>query len=56
MQYSGTPTYMAQELFLKKPYDLTIDIFALGTLFYEMYSGKVPYYGLDPSDIRNKIV
>jgi serine/threonine protein kinase len=39
MQFSGTPTYMAQELFLKKAYDESVDIFALGTLFYEIYYG-----------------
>ena len=39
MQFSGTPTYMAQELFLKKGYDESVDTFALGTLLYEMYSG-----------------
>lgn len=39
MQFSGTPTYMAQELFLKKGYDEKVDIFAFGTLMYELYSG-----------------
>jgi serine/threonine protein kinase len=34
MQYSGTPTYMAQEMFLKKTYDISVDIFALGTMLY----------------------
>lgn len=39
MQYSGTPTYMSPELFLKKAYDMSVDIFALGTMLYEIYSG-----------------
>ena len=39
MQFSGTPIYMAQELFLKKSYDQSVDIFALGTLLYEIYTG-----------------
>lgn len=39
MQFSGTPVYMAQELFQKKSYDETVDIFALGTLLFEIYSG-----------------
>lgn len=34
MQFSGTPIYMAQELFLKKGYTSAIDVFALGTLIY----------------------
>jgi MAP/microtubule affinity-regulating kinase len=52
MQYSGTPTYMAQELFLKKSYDMSVDIFALGSMLYEIYSGEIPYHGIDPADIR----
>lgn len=47
---------MAQELFLKKSYDRSVDIFALGTLLYEMYTGEIPYYGLDPADIKDKIL
>lgn len=39
MQFSGTPTYMAQQLFLKRAYNESVDIFALGTLLYELYVG-----------------
>ena len=56
MQYSGTPTYMAQELFLKKSYDITVDVFALGTMLYELYSGDIPYHGIDPADIKDKVL
>jgi hypothetical protein len=28
----------------------------LGTLLYELYAGEVPYHGLDPKDIREKIL
>ena len=56
MQFSGTPTYMAPELFLKKSYDENVDIFALGTMFYELYTGEIPYYGLDPADTQKKVV
>jgi serine/threonine protein kinase len=52
MQFSGTPVYMSQELFMKKSYDETVDIFALGTLLYEVYAGEIPYGGLDPADIK----
>lgn len=34
MQFSGTPIYMAPELFQKKGYDSSIDVFAVGTLLY----------------------
>ena len=56
MQFSGTPIYMAPELFMKKSYDQSVDIFALGTLLYEIYTSNIPYYGLDASDIKDKIM
>lgn len=55
MQFSGTPVYMAQQLFAKKSYDQSVDIFALGTLLYEIYTKEIPYYGLDPADIKERI-
>lgn len=56
MQFSGTPVYMAQELFQKKSYDETVDIFALGTLMYEIYTNEIPYNGLDPATIKDKLL
>ena len=56
MQFSGTPVYMSQQLFSKKSYDQTVDIFALGTLIYEVYTGEIPYNGLDPIDIKDKLI
>lgn len=56
MQFSGTPTYMAPELFEKRAYNESVDVFALGTLLYELYAGEVPYHGLDPQDIKSKVV
>jgi len=38
MQFSGTPAYMSHELFQKKSYDEKVDIFALGTLMFEIYT------------------
>jgi len=32
-----------------------VDVFALGTLLYEVYAGEVPYHGLDPQDIKAKV-
>lgn len=56
MQFSGTPAYMAQQLFQKKSYDEKVDIFALGTLLYEIYTGQIPYNKLDPIDIKDKLL
>lgn len=56
MQFSGTPTYMAPELFEKRAYNEAVDVFALGTLIYELYASEVPYHGLDPQDIKSKVI
>lgn len=36
MQFAGTPTYMAPELFQKKSYDEKVDVFAFGTMLWEL--------------------
>ncbi len=56
MQYSGTPAYMALELFQKKSYDERVDIFAFGTLLWELVCRQVPYDGLEPDMIRKKLL
>ena len=55
MQYAGTPVYMAPELFQKRQYDESIDVFAFGALLWELVCREVPYDGLDPADIRSKV-
>ena len=55
MQYSGTPAYMSPELFQKRQYDESVDIFAFGTMLRELVTREVPYDGLDPADIRAKV-
>lgn len=56
MQYAGTPTYMAPELFLKRKYDQSVDVFAFGSLLWEIINREVPYDGLDPADISQKVI
>lgn len=55
-KYSGTPTYMALELYQKKAYDHKVDVFAFGTLLWELFAGEVPFEGLEPSEIMEKLV
>lgn len=55
MQFSGTPVYMAPELFQKKSYDEKVDVFAFGTLLWELVARDVPYEGLEPADIKEKV-
>ncbi|OMJ68349.1 hypothetical protein SteCoe_34225 [Stentor coeruleus] len=56
MQFSGTPAYMAPELFKKQLYDEKVDVFAFGTLLWEILAREVPYDALDPGDIKDKVL
>lgn len=55
MQFSGTPAYLAPEIYQKKAYDEKIDVFSFGTMLWEIFARQVPYEGLDPSDIMQKL-
>ena len=56
MQYAGTPTYMAPELWQKRAYDQGVDIFAFGCLLWELINREIPYDGLDRDDIGQRVV
>jgi len=56
MQYAGTPTYMAPELFQKRQYDHRVDTFAYGCLLWEIINREVPNDGLDPQDIASNVI
>lgn len=56
MQFSGTPAYMAPELFAKKSYNEKVDVFAFGTLLWELVARDIPYDGLDAGDIKEKVM
>jgi serine/threonine protein kinase len=56
MQYAGTPTYMAAELFQKRQYNEKVDIFAFGCLLWEIINREVPYDGLDAQDISARVI
>lgn len=57
-RFTGTYSYIAPELWLSNPpkYDSFTDIFALGCIFYELYTLKLLYPGYDKSEIKNKIL
>lgn len=56
MKFGGTPTYMAPEIFQKRSYDRKVDVFAFGTLLWELFSRKIPFEGLEPSVIMQKVL
>eukprot|EP00350_Pseudokeronopsis_sp_OXSARD2_P004616 CAMPEP_0170550520 /NCGR_PEP_ID=MMETSP0211-20121228/8576_1 /TAXON_ID=311385 /ORGANISM="Pseudokeronopsis sp., Strain OXSARD2" /LENGTH=70 /DNA_ID=CAMNT_0010857121 /DNA_START=1447 /DNA_END=1659 /DNA_ORIENTATION=+ len=46
---------MSPELFQKRQYDETVDVFAFGTLLWELACREVPHDGFDPADIRARV-
>src|SRR5205823_1877790 len=41
--FAGTPAYMAPEVILRQHFDERADLFSLGTVFYEMVTGRNPF-------------
>ena len=54
----GTLEYMAPELFKYKPYNNKVDIWALGIIIYELFTGSHPFnYGdVDNNKIKSRIM
>jgi eukaryotic-like serine/threonine-protein kinase len=52
----GTPQYMAPELIQGKPFDKSIDLYALGVIAFEMMAGFLPWDGSDPRQILLSVV
>ena len=47
---------MAPEMFLKRPYNEKIDIFAFGTVIWEVIVRRVPFEGFEIQDIKQNII
>ena len=54
-QFAGPPCYMAPELFDRKFYDDKIDVFAFGTVVWEIYTQKIPYFNCEALEIKQKV-
>lgn len=55
MQWAGTAPYMAPELFAKRKYDETVDVFAFGTMVWEVAAAEIPHANLDAPDIAHRV-
>eukprot|EP00742_Colponemidia_sp_Colp-10_P002417 GILJ01002577.1.p1 GENE.GILJ01002577.1~~GILJ01002577.1.p1 ORF type:complete len:545 (-),score=81.60 GILJ01002577.1:98-1732(-) len=56
MQFAGTPCYMCPEVFRRHPYNEKVDVWAFGVLLWEIFSRQVPHDGLDPAEVREKVL
>ncbi len=52
--FNGTPRYMAPEVIAGKPADAPSDIYAVGTVLYEMVTGKFAVSGDDVFEVLNR--
>ncbi|RPJ86112.1 MAG: serine/threonine protein kinase, partial [Acidobacteria bacterium] len=53
-EISGTPHYLAPELFASRKATTRSDLYALGLVLYEIFTGKRAFEGTTFADLRNK--
>ena len=52
----GTPYYMSPEQFSGEKVDGRSDIFSLGTMLFQLLTGKLPFYGESPPALMHQIM
>ena len=51
----GTPLNMAPEILTGEKYDHKVDVWSLGTVFYEMLTGFTPFTGMNKADLKHNL-
>ena len=51
----GTPLNMAPEILKGARYDHKVDVWSLGTVFYEMLTGFSPFTGMNKDDLKRNL-
>ena len=46
----GNPLFFAPEMVSQQGYDYSVDLWAFGVLFYEIYEGIVPFGNIDADE------
>lgn len=48
---SGTPSYMAPEVLMRRTHSFSVDTYALGVIMFEMMTGRRPYTGRSRKEV-----
>lgn len=51
----GTPLYMAPEILRGERYGPKVDVWSLGTIFFEMLTGFSPFTGMNKEDLKKNL-
>ena len=54
--FMGTPAYMAPELFADQEADARTDIFAVGVVLYQLFTGSKPFRGSSMTAIMHQVI
>ena len=55
LSFCGSPAYLSPEMLLKRGGSKAVDVYGLGTIFYEMLAGFPPFYDNDMKRMFLKI-